>query len=271
MHANREKRHIERVMVLCLRCIASIALCSAANVGAQTQNAGDMRAASTTAREQLEMALASQDFFQRNAALRVAELVNESWMAEVVLPLCKSPDVLEQALALEIVINTNPVLGRAAFLEALSSEERALRLRGLLGLTALGDSDTIPDLVKIMTDDPDPDLQVAAARALGAIGDIKASISLFGAIDNKFPAVREQAVLALIAIGDQDLGQHLIDRLRKGLFPGEVEILRLMALVPDPSMVSVIEPYLMDSDPAKRTLAAAAILSILERSGNSQS
>jgi hypothetical protein len=46
--------------------------------------------------------------------------------------------------------------------------------------------------------------------------------------------------------------------------------MRLMALVPDPALVAIIEPFLMNDDHEKRTLAAAAILSILERSGNVQ-
>ena len=49
--------------------------------------------------------------------------------------------------------------------------------------------------------------------------------------------------------------------------PGEEEILRLLALIPDPSLVELIEPFLAHDDNHVRTLAAAAILSILERSG----
>lgn len=272
MCANRKNRHGERVMLLCLLSFFTIALCSAEKVGAQTEKpAVDGGLAATRAREQLEIAFASEDSFERNSALRVARFINEPWIAEIVLPLCQSPDILERAMALEIVTNTNPALGKTAFLEALTSEERGLRLRGLLGLSALGDPSTISSLVKIMTDDPDPDLQASAARALGNIGDIKASIPLYGAINNSFPPVREQAVLALITIGDENLGRFLSDKLQKGHFPGEVETLRLMALVPDPALISVIEPFLMDTDPVKRTLAAAAILSILERSGSSQS
>jgi len=250
----------------------SIVLFSAANVGAQAETSvyrGET--AFSRAREQFELALVSEDINQRFPALRAARFINEPWIAEIVAPLCQSPDVFERAFALEVVANTNPALGRAAFLEALTSEERALRLRGLLGLAALGGPDTIPDLVRIMNDDPDPDLQVAAARALGDVGDVKASNPLYRAIENSFPPVREQAVLALIAIGDQNLAKNLINRLQNDHHPGIAETLRLMALVPDPALIAFIEPYLTDDDPLKRTLAAIAILSILERSGNSQS
>ena len=276
MNANREKRRIQRVIVRFLLIFLSIVLCSAANAGAQAEivqdssrNAGE--SAATKAREQLELALVGEDTIQRFPALQAARFINEPWLAELALPLCQSPDALERAFALEVVTSTNPAIGREAFLEALTSEERPLRLRGLLGLAALGSPETIPELVRIMNDDPYPDLQATAARALGDIGDIAASNPLYGAIGNNYPPVREQAVLALIAIGDHNLGKNLVDRLRNDHSPGIAETLRLMALVPDPDLISFIEPYLTDDDPLKRTLAAAAILSILERSEDSQS
>jgi HEAT repeat protein len=226
--------------------------------------------AAASARRQLRLALASNDGNIRFPAMRVARSFNESWIAEIVAPLCQSPDFMERVLALEVVTNTDPERCRASFMEILTSGERALRLRGLLGLAALGDPRTVTEIVRVMKEDLDPDLQAVAAKALGNLGGIRASDALYNAIEDDYFPVREQAVLALIAIGDGGLGVHLIDRLRNDNYPGEAEILRLMALVPDPSLVPVIEPYLMNDDHEKRTLAAAAILSILERSGNAQ-
>lgn len=226
--------------------------------------------AAASARRQLKSALASNDGNQRFPALRVARSIGEPWIAEIVAPLCQSPDFLERALALEVVTNSDPERCRASFLEILTSGERALRLRGLLGLAALGDSNTVPDIVRIMKDDLDPDLQAVAARTLGEIGDIEASVALYEAIQDDASPVREKAVLALVAIGDEDLLEFLIDRLKNDHFPGQAETLRLMAFVPDPALVAVIKPYLMNDDHEKRILAAAAILSILERSGNTE-
>jgi HEAT repeat protein len=222
------------------------------------------------ARRQLEEALSSDDGNQRFPAMRVARFMDDPWIAVLVAPLCESPDLVEKVLALEVVTNTDPAVCRDAFLEALNSGERALRLRGLLGFAALGDPDTVPRLVEIMNDDPDPDLRAAAARTIGLVGDLKASISLYEAIGADYAPLREQAVLALMIIGDDGVGNYLIDRLVNDHHPGEAETLRLLSLMEDPALVESIEPYLHHEDHVYRTLAAAAILSILERSGNAQ-
>ena len=226
--------------------------------------------AAAAARRHLETALDSDNGNIRWNALRAARTLNEPWIAEIVLPLCDSPDIIEQVLALEVVGNTDPVLGKTAFLDVLTSGERSLRLRGLLGLGALGDGDTVPNVVEIMNEDPDPDLRAAAARALGDIGDARASIPLYEAIESPFPPIREQAVEALMAVGDEGVGEYLVGRLREDDDPGELEILGLLALIPDPSLVGLIEPFLKHDDTNIRTMAAVAIFSILERSGYAQ-
>jgi HEAT repeat protein len=226
--------------------------------------------AAASARRQLRSALASKDGNIRFPAMRVARSFSEPWIAEIVAPRCQSPDFMERVLALEVVTNTDPEQCRASFMEILTSGERALRLRGLHGLAAIGDPSTVRDLVRILEEDPDPDLQAVAAQALGTIGDDKASEALYEAIENDYFPVREQAVLALIAIGDEDLSGFLIDQLKNDHYPGRTETLRLISLVPDPSLVPILVPFLEDEDHEKRTLAAAAILSILERSGNAQ-
>jgi len=275
VHANREKRLVFRAISPCRLVFLALLLCFSVDVGAQGEvarepagNGGEQAAAD--ARRQLKSALLSRDSDKRLAALRVARFINEPWIAEIVEPLCKSPDFGERALALEAVANSNPAQGREAFLVALTSGERALRLRGLLGLAALRDPDTVPRLVEIMRGDLDPDLRATAAEALGKIGDIKASVALYEVVEDHYPPVREKAVLALIALGDEALSQYLIDRLKNDHYPHQAEVLRLMALVPDPALVTAIEPFLVSEDHYKRTLAAAAILSILERSGNAQ-
>jgi len=255
--------------------LLAVSLLSVTEAGAQADasrqpDPGAGVKAAAAARRHLERALASDNGNVRWDALRAARSLNEPWIAEIVLPLCDSPDIIVRVLALEVVANTDPVLGKEAFLDVLTSGERSLRLRGLLGLGALGDGETVPHLVEIMKEDPDPDLRVAAARALGDIGDARASIPLYEAIESPFPPVREQAVKALMTIGDEDVGGYLVGRLEGGHDPGEIEILRLLALVPDPSLVGLIEPFLEHDDTDVRTIAAAAIFSILERSGYAQ-
>jgi HEAT repeat protein len=222
------------------------------------------------ARRHLESALNSDQDLIRWNALRAAGTLRERWIAEIVVPLCDSPDIMERGIALEAVASSNPEKGRDAFLRALISGERSIRLRGVLGLAALGDHDTVPYLVTIMNDDPDPDLRAAAARALGEIGDPQASIHLYEAIESPFPPVRKFAVISLLTIGDESVGTYLVGELREGQDPGELEILKLLALIPDPTLIEAISPYLEHSDNDVRTQAAAAVFSILERSGNAQ-
>jgi len=273
--ANRNRRQALGAKAQCLLTILAIASIPSMHAGAEEEVTAETRVnveagAAASARRQLQSALASTDGNQRIPALRVARSFREPWIAEIVAPLCQSPDFMERVLALEVVTNSDPERCRASFLEILSSGERSLRLRGLLGLAAIGDPDTLPDIVRILEEDLDPDLQAVAAEALGEIGNIEAANALYEAIENHHSPVREHAVLALVTIGDEDLGSYLADRLENEHNPGPAETLRLMALVPDPSLVAIIEPYLMNDDHEKRILAAAAILSILERSGNAQ-
>ncbi len=228
------------------------------------------REVAEAARRHLESALNSDQDLVRWDALRAAATLREPWIAEIVVPLCDSPDIMERGIALEAVISSNPEKGRDAFLRALISGERSIRLRGVLGLAALGDNDSVPNLVTIMDDDPDPDLRAAAARALGDIGDTQASIHLYEAIKSPFHPVRKFAVMSLLTIGDEGVGTYLVGRLHELDYPGELEILRLLALIPDPTLIEAISPYLEHSNDDVRTQAAAAIFSILERSGNAQ-
>ena len=228
------------------------------------------RKVAEAARRHLESALNSDQDHLRWDALTAAGTLKEPWIAEIAVPLCDSPDIMERGIALEAVVSSNPEKGRDAFLRALISGERSIRLRGVLGLAALGDHDTVPSLITIMNDDSDPDLRAAAARALGEIGDTQASIHLYEAIRSPFPPVREYAVMSLLTIGDEGVGTYLVGGLQELHYPGELEILRLLALIPDPTLIESISPYLEHNNDAVRTQAAAAVFSILERSGNAQ-
>jgi HEAT repeat protein len=286
--SNRNIDFAARTVVSCVAMALAVFQLSANEAGAQeemTRGPSDPRKVmaagedlseeasvevTTTARQQLESALDSDHEHVRWFALMAVRTLSETWIAKIVLPLCDSPDITERGLALEVVASSNPVVGRDAFLRALISVERSIRLRGVLGLAALGDDQTVANLVTIMTDDSDPDLRAAAARALGDIGDNEASDHLYEAMKSPFHPVRKNAVMSLLAIGDEDVVTYLVGELQEPGFPGELEILRLMALIPDPTLIDPISPYLEHSDAEVRTQAATAVFSILERSGNAR-
>jgi HEAT repeat protein len=226
-----------------------------------------IKAAAVAARDHMEQALESDVAYVRSDALREARKLDESWIAELALPRCESPDLTERSIALEVVSSSDPSMGREAFLEALESDERNIRLRGLLGLEQLADEGTVNEVVEILRNDPDPDVREVAARTLGVIGSDLAHDALIEALDSDHPALREQAVLSLVAIGDGELGELLLERLDATEFPGEVNLLRMLALIPDPALVPRIKPFVHHSSEEVETSAAAAILTILERSG----
>ena len=224
------------------------------------------RTALAEARRQLEDALTDPDMNIRFEALREAIHLHEPWIAEVVLPLCESPDLTEQNFALEVIAEANPEQGREAFLNALRSPGRSIRLRGLLGLEKLADPGTVFDVIKVLEEDEDPDLKVVAARTLGAIGDIGGSTALRAAIQNPHAPLRRQAVVALLAIGKEDVGRYLIRLMDDDNQIGIGEILKLVALVPDASLIELLVPYLDSERQRIRSQASVAVLSILERS-----
>jgi HEAT repeat protein len=285
---NRDKPLVVRIFFRCFVLCVAIILFSGGEVGAQAEVPLDgegvafetsdfeqsldetARAAIGKARRQLEQALADSDSNTRFDALREAMALHEPWIANIVLPLCESPDVTVKNLALEAVAASNPEQGREAFLMALEHPQRSVRLRGLLGLEKLGDAGTVVEVIKILEEDQDPDLQVVAARTLGAIGDISASTALRQAIESRRAPLREQAVLALLAIGKEDVGRYLIRSLDNDNRSSTTDILKLLALVPDPSLIALIRPYLDSQGYTVRSHASVAILSILERSRSGQ-
>jgi HEAT repeat protein len=226
------------------------------------------RTAIQDSRQLLEQSLTNTNSSVRFRALREARFLDEPWIAGVVLPLCESPSITERNLALEVVAASNPETGREVFLKALIHPHRSIRLRGLLGLERLADPSTLVDVMSVLETDDDPDLKVVAARTLGAIGDINASSALRSAVESPIAPLREQAVLALLAIGKEDVGRYLLRFLENDRQPGTLEALELMALVPDPSLIHLLEPFLASEDPAIRSQTSITILSILERSSS---
>jgi HEAT repeat protein len=223
------------------------------------------RAAVTTARRIIQSSLEHEDQAVRWAALRAARTLTGPWIAEFVLPLCKSPNLTERVMALETVANTNPEKGRKLFVTALNNGDRSVRLRGLLGLTSLGDASTIPRIIKVMEEDPDPDLRAVAAGELGDLGDMTAIPHLYKATESRFRPVREQALMSLQKLGDQGIAAHLVTNLETDQDPGVEGILKLLAMIPDAKLVSSIAPFLEHESFRIRILAAAAITSIRER------
>lgn len=284
MSGNRDNRSLRRVLTTALTTVLIIIGPSVADTSPQqppapqrnpaTTSGADartsvpppLRAAASNARRVLESALTGDDSPARWLGLYAARQLRQPWIAAPLIDLCDSPDLTERVLALEAVTNSNPAKGKSAFAAAIDSEHRSIRLRGVLGLMALRDTSMAPELVTIMLEDEDPDLRAAAARALGEIGAVTASIPLYESVmESQYAPVREQAVLALMALGDEQVGVYLVEQLKSDRGPGEEELLKLLALIPDPDLIPDLTPYLEHDYLEIRIQAAATILSILEK------
>jgi hypothetical protein len=212
------------------------------------------------AREVFLAELRSRHDHMRWAALRAATVLDSLWIAESARPMAASPDILERVLALEVIARVDPELGREEFIDALHAGDRAIRLRGLQGLERLADPGTTTEVASLLEREEDPDLRSAAARALGAIGDAAAVPALYTAAGDSHATVRRQAVAALLAIGDTNIGRYLVSRLEHSPPDDLQTTLQLLTQVGNPELVPEIEPYLEHPHDPVRMWAAAAIL-----------
>jgi HEAT repeat protein len=225
----------------------------------------DTERLAATARALLGVTIQSNDAYLRSLALRASASLKEPALAEGARSAAHSADRYEQSLAIEILGNTDPAGSREQLLEALQSPFRGVRLRALRALAKLKDPRLADRIGDVLTADPDPDLRALAARALAETGAPAATLLLHQALDDQVAAVQEQIVLALVTVHDRELVNLIRRRLANDPAEKVVQNLRLAALIPDPSLVPDLGPFLANAEPEVRALAAAAILSILEQ------
>jgi HEAT repeat protein len=205
----------------------------------------------------------SPDVFERWAALRAGRALRDPALAGPAFRQLAGDGRYEQALALEILANVAPEASRGAFLTALDSPHRTIRLRALRALhDAPRRAELIPRVAVLVTDDPDPDVRVVAVHTLRDWYATGTLVALRRAVGDPAPVVRREAVAALVVFGDPELSNIVRQRLAEA--PGEdrASALRLAGLVPSRTLLPAIGPFLSDSDPEVRTAAAAAVLSI---------
>ncbi len=223
----------------------------------------DPTALRALARAMLMHGIDSPETFERWAAMRAARNLREPELAGPALRQLEGDGRYEQALALEILSSSAPRASRAAFITALDSPHRTIRLRALRALHDAEDRETLQErIATLTTDDPDPDVRIVAVRTLRDWGASGSLTSLRRAATEGTPAVRQEAVAALIVLGDP----KLVDLVRQSLAdapPTErARAIRLAGMVPSPSLLPMVIPFLSDADPEVRTAAAAAVLSI---------
>lgn len=223
-------------------------------------------ALASTARALLDTSMKSSDSYFRWFALRAAQSLGDPEVAASARQLADAGDRYERSLALEILAHADPAGSRTELLAALDSPFRTVRLRGLHGLAKIEDPSLEDPLVKVLRADPDPDLRALAAQALARTGARQSLLALQEALDDPVAIVQQEAVLAMVALGDGEIAARVRRRLANAPPEGRVPALRLVSLVPDRDLIADVGPLLADGDPEVRAFAAAAILQITERS-----
>ena len=229
----------------------------------------DAEALQALARALLVHGMESPDSFERWAALRAARMVPDPAFAAPALRQLTGDGRYEQALALEILAASAPDASRGAFITALDSPYRTVRLRAVRALrgAAIGRDDLVPRLAALSTDDPDPDVRVAAVRTLRDWRATAALPHLRRAAGDRSPAVGREAVTTLVEFGDPTLSSIIRERLASAPAEQRSHVLRLAGLVPARSLLPAVGPFLSDGDPEVRAAAAVAVLGIVGTEG----
>lgn len=97
-----------------------------------------------------------------------------------------------------------------AFVQALSADLPELRMAAANALGDVGQSDAVPDLTGRF-DDPDARVRARAARACGLIEDARATEPLAGLLTDPKAAVRREAAESLGRIGNRQALEALLD------------------------------------------------------------
>lgn len=197
---------------------------------------------------------------ERATSLRLPSLLDAARVAAA------SPDRVARSYALEILAALDAEGSRGRFVEALSAPHRSVRLRGLRALIALRDPTLVTHLVRMMIEDPDPDLRALAARTAGALSGEEVHAALRRALDDSHPVVQSAAVEALVVWGDLEVGHELLDRSEKAtVFAETIRLVGLAGRVPDPRLVPRLAEKMNSAEPVLRVAAAASLLEVLTR------
>lgn len=175
-----------------------------------------------------------------------------------------SPDRYTVALAIETLARIDVAGNKDIFLGALGSPFRTVRTRAIRALSTLATPEVVHPLGKVVATDSDPDLRALAAEGLGRAGGPVATEVLRRALNDPAQEVREAAVSALVAAGDQEIGSLLIARLSAARDDSLCGVLKLVSLVPEPELIPKLAPWLDSPAIDIRLCAATAVLKLSE-------
>jgi HEAT repeat protein len=157
-----------------------------------------------------------------------------------------------------------------AFTQALSAEVPELRMAAANALGDIGEAEIMPKLVGRF-EDPDPRVRARAARACGEIDDARAVEPLTGLLGDPKAAVRREAAEALGRIGNRQALQALL-----GMYTDDNERVRRIAVAgfgkfENDRPIEALSDALGDRSAAVRQAAVYSLIELLSNVPTEQS
>lgn len=129
----------------------------------------------------------------------------------------------------------------------------------------IGSTTSVPTLVSWLGGDTEPDVIVAVAVALGAIGDRRAFAPLLGLLDHPETTVRQAAVSALNSIGHPQLEATVAERLRDESPRIRESVARIAGYFGYPSCLRKMVELCDDADPDVRRAVVESLANFDQR------
>jgi HEAT repeat protein len=157
-----------------------------------------------------------------------------------------------------------------AFSKALDADIPELRMAAANALGELGNEDVLPQLLETL-DDPDPRVRARAARATGRIEDARACDALIDRLGDPKATVRQEAAEALGAISNRQALNALLN-----MFDDDRAVIRRIAVgamgnFGNAKPVDGLIEALSDENPSVRRTAVYSIIELLSNVPTEQS
>ena len=216
------------------------------------------------ARAALALGLSDPEIGVRETARLLAARHPSDDLVPALLRVLEDPDVAARTDALDALVSTRSPEARRAIERALSDRSTAVRAHAVLALSGAGADAVVALLDRVH--DPEGDVRVAAANALGHIGDPRAVLGLVGISQDPIPEVRLAATRALGSLGGEVAARALVGLAYDAMPDVRLAALRGLQEHPDPAtiptLIALARPDLATSLAGRDVLARAAIAAL---------
>ncbi len=138
-------------------------------------------------------------------------------------------------------------------IEQLHAEDLDTRRAAVMAIGRIGDPLAVPELIRLLSDDPE--LIIPTAGALAKIGDRQAFEALLPLLGHRNPAVRQAVIGALNSIGHPDMGDAMADLMQSDNPLVRESAIRIAGYFGYPQCLPLIEAACRDANETVRKTA----------------